>query len=91
MKKYILEVETLVDIDCGETLSYYSKGHQDIQEFAEEVKNEYEKDIDINKVRHEYMRWEMFSGPDGPVLVGNRHYKPGRGIFPITVVDATNP
>ena len=87
MKTYPLEVSALYDIDGGGDCTFYSKGWHDPEAFAKAVKFEFEDDINVSKVKQIYMRWEMFSGPDGAVQVGQVHYYPGRGIFPVTIVD----
>jgi hypothetical protein len=88
MKPYPLEVNSLHDLDSGQTTLYYTKGHHPLTEFAKEVKREFEVDVDPTDIHHTYMRWEMYAGPDGPCHVGELHTKPGRGIFPVTYADA---
>jgi hypothetical protein len=77
----------LRDIDNGDVLSIYSKGWHDPTEFAKIAKYEFEIDIDISKVRTIYLRWEMFNGPDGVCQIAQVHAYPGKGIFPVTIVD----
>lgn len=87
MKDYPLEVMEMHDIDSGGRCAFYSKGHHDADKFAAEVKREFEIEIDLDRIQARYMRWEMYTGPDGPCQIGADHLAPGRGIFPITIVN----
>lgn len=90
-KSYPLEICILYDIDDGNHMGIYSKGHHDPIEFCKEATIEAELDegefFDPLKVRQLYGRWEMMTGPDGPIQVLAEHYETGRGIFPITYID----
>jgi hypothetical protein len=85
-KIYPLEVCALHDLDDGSTMEFYSKGHHPVAEFLAELLKEHEAEAEPSKVKHVYMRWEMYAGPDGPCHVAAIHYTPGRGKFPVTFI-----
>jgi hypothetical protein len=86
-KEYVLEIDSLHDLDGGGTTSYYSKGHHTPAEFIAEALKEYDIAVLPGDVRQMYMRWELYLGPDGPTHCGELYKTPGRGKFPVTITE----
>jgi hypothetical protein len=93
MKDYPLRVAGLIDPDNGEAVGYYTKGHHDaaifLSEGARTLGYVYNA-ADVGHVVPTYMRWEFCAYLDGDgrslrMLVD--HDAPGRGIFPVTLLD----
>ena len=90
MKKRVwpLEVQYMRDVEGGGGITvYFSRGHHDPGEFIREVHEEYDVMLDETDVVQRYMRWSMITGPDGPCQVGEEYTQPGRGRFPVTLVN----
>jgi hypothetical protein len=87
-KIYLLEVIELCEVGEGmEPVCIFSKGHHDPQKFVEEVKREFDREISLTEVMQRYGRWEMLNTGEEKVQVLADHSEPGRGIFPVTIVD----
>lgn len=86
-KIYPLEVEELCEPGGMEAVCIFSKGHHDPQKFVEAVKREFEREISPEDVVQRYGRWEMFTFSQGRTQVLADQDEPGRGIFPVTIVD----
>lgn len=88
-KEYPLRVEDLRDVNNGDILTVFSRGHHNKSEFARAVVKEHEIDLDPTTIRHTFAR-RGFNGED--VIYGNcwtlyEATAPGRGIFPVTIAD----
>lgn len=87
MSKHPLAVESLHDMDNGNTISYYSMGHHDPQAFVDAVVWAYDVTLPIERVKHGYGR-KVPAPPEtavGWMLV--ECWKPGPGAFPLTKVE----
>jgi hypothetical protein len=88
-KEYPLLIECLHDVDNGDLVSYYSKGHHDPAAFIESVREDGGDEYPIDQVKHEYRRWEIVCGPDDWARSLNPP-RPGttrRGVFPVTIIE----
>jgi len=86
-KTYLLDVQGLYDLENGGLMAYYSKGHQDKEEFLGAVMDEYPLEFSINSVTYEWGKWE-FQGESKQL--GLQHYtfrRSIRGEFPITYIE----
>lgn len=81
---YPLLVEELIEGPAGEG-GYFSKGHQDKEEFANWV-SAYGETVGPDAVEH--VLWRCVPWWEGGEYVGYRFLdtKPGRGAFPATVI-----
>jgi hypothetical protein len=86
-KNYLLDVATLHDVDNGEIMVVFSKGHHDFKAFCDYAKEWQDIDVEPSMVQHGYMRWELCWTEDGPRQCGALHNEPGRGKFPVTFWD----
>lgn len=86
-KVYALEVQPLHDLDNGELVSYYSKGHHDPAAFVEAVYRDYGDEYPVETVEHAERRWEIVCGPDGWCRCLNTPHRGRRGVFPVTIID----
>lgn len=89
MKTYTLDIQELREYQGGH-LGWFSKGHQDKNEFVMEIVTNHDTTIpDLGpleqRTRHEYWRC-VPAGDDG--FTFTRPTSPGtRGAFPVTVVE----
>ncbi len=86
IRRYPLETDRLIDLDNGETVAYFSRGHHDPSAFVAAAKNDWDAEIERESVRHDWHRWEIWQH-DGewhhclhPAPQGKR------GVFPVTII-----
>lgn len=89
MKDYDLNIQELREFEGGH-LGWWSKGHQDKNEFVMEIVTNHDPSIpDLGPLeratRHEWWRCVPVPGERGTLLIKARSNT--RGAFPVTVVE----
>jgi hypothetical protein len=80
------DVAPIYEFEAGKSLMGYGcKGHIPVEEFLCEVSLWHEDEIPADRVRHTYYRNVPSGEGGGMVYVESRG--PGRGAYPVTVVD----
>lgn len=89
MKEYPLTLNTLGDLDNGETCGIYTKGHHDFDAFRAALAQEFGEHYQGYVPRHSFRRWEFYPGhEDGSYKTALNDAPPGqRGVFPVTSVE----
>ena len=89
---YPLHIEMLEEI-YGGPLAYYSKGHHTNSAFLaaayeyDEIEMRGDFWAEEQHVRHCYAHWGPHGEYESSVLAWFEHAEPGRGRFPVTIVD----
>jgi len=64
LKSQMLDYETVIDIDTGSTVGYYTVGHVDKQRFAATILEDEGEEISIEDIRHGFMMKTMLEIDD---------------------------
>lgn len=81
----MVEVNQIIDLDSGNILGYYCKGHVSVDEFVAIVDEEYTESITEEQVRQCYQRNIPYLGQKG--LMTFKECAPGKGAYAVTKVE----
>ena len=81
-----MDIEAITEYEGGpDAIWYMARGHVDKQQFAKEVMNEFELECPISQVEHCYAHNRPV-GEKGKYVI-DLVYKPGRGRYPVTIIN----
>jgi hypothetical protein len=84
-----MDIESLIDFDSGNEISFLAKGNIDPVEFCREITKEFERVLDPISVRHilarkvPFNQYDEFAGSWTLQIVSHK----GRGVFPATYIE----
>ncbi len=88
MDTKVINVKGMRELESGSENYhwFWARGHYDLEEFATAVNRKFGVCINPAKPEHTYMRWLPW---DKGVSRAEMQKQPGRGAFPVTIIDVT--
>ena len=83
----MLEVRSVKEFEGFEVLGYYCRGHVLANDFLEGLRSHFDLKCDSENIKHQYQRNVPVYGEKGVYCVHSAK-GPGRGVYPITWIDA---
>ena len=84
MKDNLLEVRPIGEFQGCQTIAYMVRGHHAQDLFLSSLRRSWGVTCDQSAIQHEHWR-NVPQGDEGMICI---RCKPGRGAYPVTVVDA---
>ena len=84
MKTLKIDIYPVNEFESACILHWVTRGHYSPEEFAQALREEWDHVVDPSKVRQEHWR----NVPQGDAGMISVTCKPGKGAYPVTVVDA---